>query len=151
MDKLTYIDLESTVLTHWELFHGTTGATTMSILRSNITSMDFLYRVNAPYLVHLSLSGNIIEELNFAIFKFIPNVHYLNLSFNRILTITKAQLPETYNLKSLDLRGNGIQLISDFVYLFKKSTDYLNIIQNYNPTERQFADYLDNLLAQQLL
>ncbi|KAI0989324.1 hypothetical protein GJ496_010165 [Pomphorhynchus laevis] len=83
--------------------------TYMSILGSNVTSMNFLCRVYAPYLVHLSLSGNIIEELNFAIFKLIPNVQYLNLSFNRILTITKAQLPETYNLKSLDLRGNGIQ------------------------------------------
>ncbi|KAI0989325.1 hypothetical protein GJ496_010165 [Pomphorhynchus laevis] len=113
--------------------------TYMSILGSNVTSMNFLCRVYAPYLVHLSLSGNIIEELNFAIFKLIPNVQYLNLSFNRILTITKAQLPETYNLKSLDLRGNGIQLISDFVYLFKKSTDYL------------YADYNVNLLMLDLI
>ncbi|KAI0981728.1 hypothetical protein GJ496_000484 [Pomphorhynchus laevis] len=99
LDKLTYIELESTVFTDWVSLHGTTGAT------------------------------------------------IINLSFNRIVKITKAQLPETYNLKSLDLRGNGIQLISDFVYLLNKSTDYLNIIQNYNPTERQFSDYLDNLLA----
>ncbi|KAI0977884.1 hypothetical protein GJ496_000242 [Pomphorhynchus laevis] len=123
LDKLTYIELKSTVLTDWVSLHGTTGATTISILRSNVSSMNFLYRVNASYLVHL------------------------NLSFNRIVKITKAQLPKTYNLKSLDLSGNGIQLISDFVYLFKKSTDYLNIIQNYNPTERQFSDYLDNLLT----
>ncbi|KAI0985298.1 hypothetical protein GJ496_004792 [Pomphorhynchus laevis] len=52
----------------------------------------------------------------------------LNLSFNRRVTITKAQPPETYNLKSLDLRGNGFQLISNFVYLFKKSTDYLCLL-----------------------
>ncbi|KAI0987435.1 hypothetical protein GJ496_000052 [Pomphorhynchus laevis] len=151
MDKLTYIKLESVSLTDWELLHGTTGATTISILGSNVKSINFLYRVNAPYLVYLSLSGNIIEELNFAIFKFIPNVQYLNLSFNRIVTITKSQLAETYNLKSLDLRGNGIQLISDFIYLINKSTDYLNIIENFNPTEKQFADYLDNLINEELV
>ncbi|KAI0978054.1 hypothetical protein GJ496_006063 [Pomphorhynchus laevis] len=50
------------------------------------------------------------------------------------------------NLKYMDLRGNGIQLISDFVYLLNKSTNYLNIIQNYNPTERQLSDYLDHLI-----
>ncbi|KAI0986728.1 hypothetical protein GJ496_009953 [Pomphorhynchus laevis] len=58
------IELKSTVLTDWELLHGTTGATTISILRSNVTSMDFLYSVKAPYLADISLSGNIIEELN---------------------------------------------------------------------------------------
>ncbi|KAI0986830.1 hypothetical protein GJ496_008252, partial [Pomphorhynchus laevis] len=118
------IELKSTVLTDWELLHGTTGATTISILRSNVTSMDFLYSVKAPYLADI------------------------NLSFNRIATIKKAQLPTTYNLKCLDLRGNGIRLISDFVYLFNKSIDYLNINRNYNPTERQFANYLDSLIAQ---
>ncbi|KAI0986831.1 hypothetical protein GJ496_008252, partial [Pomphorhynchus laevis] len=123
-DKLTKIELKSTVLTDWELLHGTTGATTISILRSNVTSMDFLYSVKAPYLADI------------------------NLSFNRIATIKKAQLPTTYNLKCLDLRGNGIRLISDFVYLFNKSIDYLNINRNYNPTERQFANYLDSLIAQ---
>ncbi|KAI0989347.1 hypothetical protein GJ496_002521, partial [Pomphorhynchus laevis] len=53
LDKLKYVELESAVLTDWDSLHGTTGATTMSILRSNVTSMNFLYRVNAPYLVHL--------------------------------------------------------------------------------------------------
>ncbi|KAI0983193.1 hypothetical protein GJ496_006054, partial [Pomphorhynchus laevis] len=106
-------------------FLGLDKLTSLSILSANITSMDFLYHVKVSYLAYLSLSGNIIKELDFAIFKFIPNVHYLNLSFNRIVTITKAQLPTTYNLKSLDLRGNGIWLISDFIYLFNKSTDYL--------------------------
>ncbi|KAI0989669.1 hypothetical protein GJ496_000480, partial [Pomphorhynchus laevis] len=143
LDNLTYIELESTVLTDFDLLYGTTGASTISILSSNIASMDFLYRVKAPSLTHLSLSGNIIEELNFAIFKSIPNVQYLNLSFNRIVVIAKAQLPNTYNLKSLDLRGNRIQLISDFIYLFNKSTDYLNMIQNNNQTEGRFADYLE--------
>ncbi|KAI0977931.1 hypothetical protein GJ496_010225 [Pomphorhynchus laevis] len=66
LDNLTYIELESTVLTDFDLLYGTTGASTISILSSNIASMDFLYRVKAPYLTHLSLSGNIIEELNFA-------------------------------------------------------------------------------------
>ncbi|KAI0985006.1 hypothetical protein GJ496_006194, partial [Pomphorhynchus laevis] len=129
-------------------FLGLDKLTSLSILSANITSMDFLYHVKVSYLAYLSLSGNIIKELDFAIFKFIPNVHYLNLSFNRIVTITKAQLPTTYNLKSLDLRGNGIWLISDFIYLFNKSTDYLNLNRNYNLTEIQFTDYLNNLITQ---
>ncbi|KAI0986472.1 hypothetical protein GJ496_011441, partial [Pomphorhynchus laevis] len=111
-------------------FLGLDQLTSLSILSANITSMDFLYHVKVSYLAYLSLSGNIIKELDFAIFKFIPNVHYLNLSFNRIVTITKAQLPTTYNLKSLDLRGNGI----------------CNLIQNYDSTGRQLSDYMDNLI-----
>ncbi|KAI0984190.1 hypothetical protein GJ496_004500 [Pomphorhynchus laevis] len=96
------LKLESTVLTDFDLLYGTTRASTISILRSNITSMDFLYRIRAPALIHLSLSGNIIKELDFAIFRSIPNVQYLNLSFNQIVTITKAQLSNTYNLKFLE-------------------------------------------------
>ncbi|KAI0981735.1 hypothetical protein GJ496_000489 [Pomphorhynchus laevis] len=73
LDKLTYIDLESAVLTDWELLHGTTGATTIDLSNNplmNIQRFDISVNTQLRKLmlanadrdeidINISLPGNV--------------------------------------------------------------------------------------------
>lgn len=150
LPRLKHLDVSNNTLLNEELlFERITNMIHLTHLDANYCAIRSLPRVGVSKLSHLSLSGNLLKELNQEIkatyldisanpfleveqvmnqLSNNQNLRYLNLSYNK-LTDLPANIGDLSTLVSLNLRGNKLTILPDEIGELAS----LNVLKVDNP------------------
>jgi Leucine-rich repeat (LRR) protein len=146
LENLKTLDLDSNQITSLKNVQFNANLNELS-LQSNFISN--LSEINSTSLKRLFISKNRIQEINFA--TRLPNLTYLDLSQNRLISLKKVSFSSLNCLKYLNLSGNRLDLDSEFenVSFFRSQTHLItldlssNLIKNI--TSNKTFQYMNSL------
>ena len=101
------------------------------------------------YTYWMDLSKNLIVSVNSKCFVALPNLRFLNISYNVITMVQSLALVDAKFLKNLDLSANDLKFVSKFSFSGLSNLDFLNL--SLNPIVEVSLQSLENSLISYIL
>lgn len=98
----------------------------------NITSVDgdSEYQGNHQNTTTLFINSQIVHFMPHRIEKFFPELTEIAIINSKLKSINKSDLKHFMRLKSLDLRGNGLESLDGDLFEFNPEIEYINFSDN---------------------
>jgi Leucine-rich repeat (LRR) protein len=110
LNSLKYLNLDSNQISNLENVQFNSNLEKLSICFNLLTNLN---EINSSSLKYLNVSNNRLQEIDFKK-TFLPNLEYLDLSQNYLISIKNESFLKMYQLKHLNLSHNKLDLESEF-------------------------------------
>jgi insulin-like growth factor-binding protein complex acid labile subunit len=110
LESLKYLNLDSNQISTLKNVQFNSNLEKLSICFNLLTNLN---EINSSSLKYLNVSNNRLQEIDFKK-TFLPNLEYLDLSQNYLISIKNDSFLKMYQLKHLNLSHNKLDLESEF-------------------------------------
>jgi insulin-like growth factor-binding protein complex acid labile subunit len=110
LESLKYLNLDSNQISTLKNVQFNSNLEKLSICFNLLTKLN---EINSSSLKYLNVSNNRLQEIDFKK-TFLPNLEYLDLSQNCLISIKNDSFLKMYQLKHLNLSHNKLDLESEF-------------------------------------
>ncbi|KAK0040642.1 strain BS90 toll-like receptor [Biomphalaria pfeifferi] len=147
LKELQTISLSHNLLSSlpFRMFKGCENVKTIYLSFNLLSHLDDDFFTSSPRLTFIDLSHNKMTAMN-NIFRYLNHLKFLQLSYNKITTLLRNQLPRS--LETLDISNNNIHQISSHTFKTLSNLRYVDLsVNNLTTLSQDEVEIAYNLLS----